>query len=65
MSGTVTPGHTDRTLDYGGGVTTTIFRNIDWTTVATESRFQPPPPGPQSKVLRVLSSLSFDRMFSR
>ena len=39
------PEHTDKTLDYGGGVTATIFRNIVWTTTATQSQFKSPLPG--------------------
>jgi hypothetical protein len=63
--GTVTPGRTDKTIDYGGGVSATIFRNIVWTTYATESKFQSPLPGLDRDVFRVLTSFSFDRMFSR
>ncbi len=63
--GTVTPGHTDKTLDYGGGVTATIFRKIVWTTTATESQFQSPLPGLDRKAFRVLTAFTFDELFYR
>jgi len=63
--GTVTPGHTDNIIDYGGGVSATIFRHIVWTTYATESKLQSPLPGLDRSALRVLTSLSFDEMFYR
>ncbi len=62
---TVTPGHTDKTLDYGGGVSTTIFRKVVWTITATESQFTSPLPGLDRKAFRVLTSFSFDNLFYR
>ena len=62
---TQSPGHTDKTLDYGGGVTSTIFRKIVWTVTATESQFNSPLPGLDRKALRVLTSFSFDEWFYR
>jgi hypothetical protein len=62
---TVTPGHTDTTTDYGGGFTTTIFHDIRWTVTATESRYNSTLPGADSRVLRVVTGLYFDRIFKR
>ncbi len=65
VEGTMTPGHTDKTLDYGGGVVTTIFRKVAWSTYATESTLTSPVPGLNRNALRVLTSLSFDALFNR
>jgi hypothetical protein len=63
--GTVTPGYTDRTLDYGGGFSTTIFRKTVWSITATESQLQSGLPGLDRKALRVLTSFTLDQLFYR
>jgi len=62
---TVTPGQTDKTLDYGGGVSATIFRKVVWTITATESQLQSSLPGLDRKAFRVLTSFTFDGLFYR
>jgi hypothetical protein len=64
--GSVTPGYTDRTEDYGGGVSTTIFhKKVTWSLSATESKLHSGLPGLDRNALRVFTSFNLDQLFYR
>jgi hypothetical protein len=59
-------GYTDRTEDYGGGVSTTIFhKKVLWSLSATESKLHSGLPGLDRSALRVFTSFNFDKLLYR